>query len=207
MFKFPAWDVGGLTNFKQSIGAPANFDPANSVQWDSSSASVPSAWEKLYALAPFSEKATNERPRLREWLTSVQNLNWAPVTLRLHALAPEHRTVTSHDVLLKTGDYCERVFTGNVDDSYARKSTGESLYCGVTSKYTTPNLNVSNLQTEYEKCSPSQQEKKKIKQESIISTLRPFPWASSCPIFFMETRFFLGRRKLFAPRTPRTPCR
>ena len=150
MFKFPAWDVGGLTNFNQPIGTPANFDPANSVQWDSSSESVRFTGDRLNALAPFSDKAKDERPRLGEWLTSVQNLNWGKVTLRLHALAPEHRVlVTPHDVKQKTGYYFVRVFTGN-DDSYARKSTGQSLYCGVTSTYITPNLNV--IKTEYEKC-------------------------------------------------------
>ena len=56
-------------------------------------------------------------------------------------------------------------YTENVDDSYARKSTGENLYCGVTSKYITSNLNVINLQTEYQKCSPSKQEKKKKAKE------------------------------------------
>ena len=159
VFKFPAWDVGGLTNFKdvggltnfkQFIGTPANFDPANSVQWDSSSETVRFTGDRLNALAPFSDKAKDERPGLGEWLTSVQNLNWGKVTLRLHALAPEHRVlVTPHDVKQKTGYYFVRVFTGN-DDSYARKSTGQSLYCGVTSTYITPNLNV--IKTEYEKC-------------------------------------------------------
>ena len=69
------------------------------------------------------------------------------VTLRFHALPPEHRTVvTSADVAAATGKYYVRIFGG---DHHAKVSDGAGLFCGVTDKFVTPNLNEANLLSEY----------------------------------------------------------
>ena len=153
VFKHPACDVGGLTNLKQKLGEAASFVGA-ATAWEGAAAGDKRRDEVARALA--AEWARLSRKTLPPTLaadlakflgTVGAAMGDHAVTLRFHALPPEHRTVvTSADVAAATGKYYVRIFGG---DHHAKVSDGAGLFCGVTDKFVTPNLNEANLLSEY----------------------------------------------------------
>ena len=153
VFKHPACDVGGLTNLKQKLGEAASFVGA-ATAWEGAAAGDARRDEVARALA--AEWARLSRKTLPPTLaadlakflgTVGAAMGAHAVTLRFHALPPEHRTVvTSADVAAATGKYYVRIFGG---DHHAKLSDGAGLFCGVTDKFVTPNLNEANLLSEY----------------------------------------------------------
>ena len=149
LFKHPALDVGGLTNLRQKLGEAATFAGDGVAVGDGAAAdaaadALVSQWKAL---------AKRELPPtlaadIAKFVGSVAAaMGEYAVTLRLHALPPEHRVVvTSADVAAATGKYCVRVFGG---DDHAKLSDGAGLYCGVAEKFVTPNLSAANLESEY----------------------------------------------------------
>ena len=84
---------------------------------------------------------------IARWLESVATAMPSGCVLRFHALPAEHRVmVTPADVKARTGRYYVRVFGG---DAFAKTSDGDGLFCGVTDKFVTPNINMSNIESEY----------------------------------------------------------
>ena len=153
VFKHPACDVGGLTNLKQKLGEAASFVGA-ATAWEGAAAGDARRDEVAHALAAEWARLSRKTlpPTLAADLSKFLGTVGAAmgdhaVTLRFHALPPEHRTVvTSADVAAATGKYYVRIFGG---DHHAKASDGAGLFCGVTDKFVTPNLNEANLLSEY----------------------------------------------------------
>ena len=152
LFVHPACDVGGLTNLRQKVGEPASFvdGPAGGIKWPTTSANAETLATMLHAWwCKLARKDLGDafKEHLQRWLESVTTALPSGCTLRFHALPPEHRVlVTPADVKARTGRYYVRVFGG---DSFAKTSDGEGLFCGVTEKFVTPNINMFNLNNEY----------------------------------------------------------
>ena len=151
VYKYPACDVGGLTNVKQKLGEAVAF-AGTPVAWGAASgaadgvaAAIVAQWARLAqkTLAPTLVKD------VAKFLESLRASTIGDVTLRFFAPPAEHRVVvTSADVKAATGGkYYTRVFGGG--DVFASESDGAGLYCGVTAKFITPNLNEGNLSMEY----------------------------------------------------------
>lgn len=154
-FSHPACDVGGLTNLRQKLGAHATFvdGQEGGVVWPSLSMSAETLATMLHAW--WCQLASKQLPAsLREglvtWLESVAEALPDGAKLRFHALAPEHRVVASAaDVRARTGSYYVRVFGGGGSGGFACESDGDGLFCAITDKYVTPNINLQNLHAEY----------------------------------------------------------
>merc|ERR1712241_1086955 len=149
VFKYPAFDVGGLTNCRQTLGGePPKFegaahvvDPQNDLQ--ALSAALHEEWGTLL------EKVLPEevRDNLFKFLVSVRKEVPDGATLRFHRLKAEHRVVvTPADVKELTGHYYDRRFGSEV---HAVESDGDGLYCAVADEYVTSNINQKNLAIEY----------------------------------------------------------
>ena len=163
-FLHPACDVGGLTNLRQKVGSAAVFvdGPEGSVQWPSPSVSAETlatmlhAWWCKLAGKELRDSLVGE---LARWLESATSAMPLGCKLRFHALPPEHRVlVTPADIKALTGKYYVRVFGG---DTFAKESDGSGLFCAVAERFVTPNINNSNLETEYKqyaKASASEEE-------------------------------------------------
>ena len=158
LFKHPACDVGGLTNLRQKAGTPAAFvgtprplvllSATASPARDATAADLVAEWSSL-APAAFTPPKVSD---VSAFLASVEAAHAAtgPVTLRFHALPPEHRVVvTPADVVAATGRYLVRVFDGGSGAPHAKASDGAGLYCGVSATFVTPNLSIENLESEY----------------------------------------------------------
>ena len=152
LFVHPACDVGGLTNLRQKVGEPASFvgGPAGGIKWPTTSVSAETLATMLHAWwCRLARKDLDDalKEHLKRWLESVTTALPSGCTLRFHALPPEHRVmVTPADVKARTGRYYVRVFGG---DSFATTSDGNGMFCGVTEKFVTPNINLNNLNNEY----------------------------------------------------------
>ena len=152
LFKHPALDVGGLTNLRQKLGEAATFAGDGVAVGDGAAAdaaadALVSQWKAL---------AKRELPPtlaadIAKFVGSVAAaMGEYGVTLRLHALPPEHRVVvTPADVVAATGRYLVRVFDGGSGAPHAKASDGAGLYCGVSATFVTPNLSSENLESEY----------------------------------------------------------
>ena len=151
VYKYPACDVGGLTNVKQKLGEAVAF-AGTPVAWGAASgaadgvaAAIVAQWARLAQKTLAPTLVTD----VTKFLESLRASTIGDVTLRFFAPPAEHRVVvTSADVKAATGGkYYTRVFGGG--DVFASESDGAGLYCGVTAKFITPNLNEGNLSMEY----------------------------------------------------------
>ncbi|CAK9026867.1 unnamed protein product [Durusdinium trenchii] len=148
-FFHPAFDVGGLTNYRQDIGKHAEkagdailLRPDGNLE--ECAASIQSQWSQL---------AQKEMPKqlhsdLKAWLVSVLLAFKTSAQLHFLALPQEHRVlITAGDVRQKTGTYFTRCFGGSV---YAEEAKGDTeLFCAVSREYVTPNINMKNIDLEY----------------------------------------------------------
>ena len=115
---------------------------------DATAADLVAEWSSL-APAAFTPPKVSD---VSAFLASVEAAHAAtgPVTLRFHALPPEHRVVvTPADVVAATGRYLVRVFDGGSGAPHAKASDGAGLFCGVSATFVTPNLSIENLESEY----------------------------------------------------------
>lgn len=146
-YKHPAFDVGGLTNLKQTFGTPFGSDEA--VDGIVKTFETPDAEEifEVWRQDHWDAKHQAElKHDLEQFLASVETLG---LQFRLHLvrLTPEHRVViTAADAKRATGVYYVRKFGG---DAFAQESTTRGLYAGITEHFVTPNLNAKNLDLEY----------------------------------------------------------
>lgn len=154
VFKHPACDVGGLTNYRQSLGAPADFATSFG-QWPVGGENSSKAADRMYGawgqetgrIPPASFKA-----ELAKWLDSLSDaLGSGSASLQLYKVPPEHRVIaTCNDVRARTGGvYYTRKY-GAGDDHYADVHKGNDLFCAVAAKFVTPNINLNNIEMEYE---------------------------------------------------------
>jgi hypothetical protein len=150
-FRYPCLDLGGLTNYHHQLGTPAKFVSAGpgvaDVQMDSTTdlaqlaRTLHARWCELTGKVLGDELATS----LLAWLVSVSSAMGA-ATLRFHPTDVEHRVlVTASDVRAKTGRYLLRVFGGTSFAIEATNDEARKLYCAVTDKFITPNINERNI--------------------------------------------------------------
>jgi len=174
----PACDLGGLTNLRQKIGSVADFVDGEDggVSWPLASMSAKTLSTLLHALwCKLSTKSLPEalKEDLQKWLGSVADALPDGAILRFHKLPSEHRVmVTPSDVRRATGKYYVRVFGG---DSFAKESDGSGLYCGVTEKFITPNINLNNISLEYLQYGNTGGDKQRESRELNLFSL--LPWA------------------------------
>lgn len=145
---YPAIDAGGLTNCRQKLGDQVAFETGEvhiraSDQPPDVADQVLSSWN---AVAP---KKLPDRLK-HEFVQVVESIQTAfPAGAVLRFLKPpvEHRVlVASQDVKDKTGKYYVRLFG---QEAHAEESDGNGLFAGVSEKYITPNINMSNIELEY----------------------------------------------------------
>lgn len=159
-FKFPACDLGGLTNYVQQLEAKPLLESdifllAPAVDSGVLANDICKCWVKLAAnksLPP------DFQADLAKWLNSVTNIFKDIVALSFFRPPVEHRiVVTSNDVIRQTGKYYVRNFGGGsfACESNGADSNGADLFCAITEKSVVPNYNMWNIDYEcrvYESC-------------------------------------------------------
>ena len=147
-FVHPACDLGGLTNYKQMLGQEAEHqgdvvEVHKTSQLADCAKLIFQQWEEL-AGKEFRESFEAD---LKVWLVSALMAFQTGIQLRFLVLPNEHRIVaTAEDVRARTGRYFTRCFSG---EDFAEEYLGAEFFCGISSKYITPNLNKHNLSNEY----------------------------------------------------------
>lgn len=162
-FLHPACDAGGLTNYKQELGSAADFigpsvSASNGDNLGARSSALFEAWSEVAGIT----LPEAFRRDLESLISSglVAFTAEGGLEVRFHKLPPEHRViVTSNDVRARTGKYYERIFGG---EHFARESDGVDLYCAVTEKFITPNINTKNLLFEYRQYTEEEMKSQRI---------------------------------------------
>jgi len=154
-FVHPGVDVGGLTNYRQPHGKPADFVPDVKVVVSPECDSVV-VGNQLYdtwnRLAP---KALPEelKQSLAEVVKTIKAVHGEQgAELRFWQPPPEHRVlVTSQEVKERTGRYYVRLFGKDASKgAHAIESDGADLFAGVSKTSITPNINANNIGMEYQ---------------------------------------------------------
>jgi hypothetical protein len=148
IFTFPAIDLGGLTNYKQSLGQKAEFigkglNITNSFSQKEMD-SIYTLWKKYSGKKMF---YGNVKKELKKVLSGV--LSYYPsVHISFVKVPEEYRVIYSSKYIQeKYLKYYLRLFNGT---DYAKEVKGDNkLFCGITDKYITPNLNINNIRNEY----------------------------------------------------------
>ena len=148
VFKYPACDLGGLTNVMQMLGDNPPFEkqtysstkgnilnPLPSMLFD--------AWMQLIN----KELPATFKVDLGKWVKSVTDeFKGEEVKFAFFRQPHQHRVIaTSSDVIQKTGGYYVRVFGG---DAFARESDGKGVFCCVNETSIVPNYNEFNIRYE-----------------------------------------------------------
>ena len=148
MFFHPAFDAGGLTNYRQKMGEPVeHVGDAMSINQncnlEESAVALHQQWSRLAKKAMPKSLISD----LKSWLVSALFAFQKDVQVHFLALPEEHRVlIMAEDVRKKTGKYFTRCFGGSV---YAEEASTSELFCAVTQKYITPNINMRNIILEY----------------------------------------------------------
>ena len=151
VFSHPAFDIGGLTNYLQNLGDDAVFVGdaflvGQTSNIDVCADSLRCQWSKLAQ----KELPSSLSSDLKACLVSALLAFGGEVALNFVALPEEHRIlVCAEDVRDKIGSYFTRCFMGAsyAEDTDAAHAQG--LFCAVTAKYVTPNINMRNILFEY----------------------------------------------------------
>lgn len=158
-FSYPGLDFGGLTNYKQKLGTKNSFLPTKFIVTKSTDitnnlGNIYNTWKKynnkkrLFTQRRGVDMKLKLNKFLRSALIYLNKSNYNCINIRFVKLPISHRVVvTSNDIIKFTGTYYERIFKGDKD--YAKKSSGKDLYCAITSKFITTNINKYNLLNEY----------------------------------------------------------
>jgi len=153
VFKYPALDFGGLTNFKQEFGKTYRMNGSFRIDKDTSlkklSDELYKEWKILMKKNRFYGKI---KEGLLKWLESLQLLlkkgnNYA--LLHFFKLPSRHRIiVTKDDILKATGNYYVRAESSDVG-KFAKKSINKKYYTIVQENLINTNINKMNLLNEY----------------------------------------------------------
>lgn len=145
-FFYPAIDTGGLTNYKQKVGSKPSFLPKKyhiipSKLTQKEITSIYKTWKQYSKKKKFHG---NLKKELTKALRSIKNECY----LQYIKVPKEYRvTVTSQDVYNKLGIYYTRVYGSEI---YAKETNPKStMYCGISDKYVTPDINKNNILNEY----------------------------------------------------------
>ena len=145
-----ACDVGGLTNYRHKVGTKPEFALDEHILYDPFSDSqhdpLYEKWIKLSGRDSFTDDIKHG---FDLWLKSMYHLPFGKMSINFVVLPTELRVIVHPELVKeKTGAYYTRTF-GQGDEEYAQVSNGDSLWCGISETYITPNLNDKNLQNEY----------------------------------------------------------
>ena len=164
ILNYPAFDFGGLTNYKQHVGQgkTPDFLGSNSeiIYSSPSTANVISVdifkeWCKLLGGLKMTPADTHKiQLGISKVLRSIPIIN-LPVNIRFSKLPSERRLIIpANEVHAKTGHYYLRNYGNKSDDDFAKqiinKKELENLFMGISNEYITPNLNKFNIDYEYE---------------------------------------------------------
>jgi hypothetical protein len=147
-YKHPAFDAGGLTNYKQKFeenidGIGQTFSPT------ATTGEILEAWKRLGGKTWTAKNLKTLEKNLDKFVVSLKELTPTLPPFRLHLvkMPAEHRVVvTARDVKKATGQFFTRAFNR---EYHGRASDVLGLYVGVASEFITPNLNKKNLTMEY----------------------------------------------------------
>lgn len=153
IFKYPALDFGGLTNFKQVPGKSYQMNRSFRIDKDTSIPKICNElykmWKKLMEKKRFSGGI---KQGLLKWLESLQLLlkkNNDYAILHFYKQPSHHRIIaTRDDVFKKTGRYYVKLFGS---DHFAKSSSKKEYYTAIQQDYITTNINKMNLNNEYQK--------------------------------------------------------
>ena len=151
IFKYPALDFGGLTNFKQKVGDKHRF--FRNYKLDKNTPLVKlcddlyNDWKQLMKKNRFYGNIKN---KLYLWLINLQDLLKETndfVFLHFFHLPSKHRIIVTYDDIKNDfGNYYTRVYGG---DSYAKSSTNKKYFTSVEQNFITGNINRLNILNEY----------------------------------------------------------
>jgi hypothetical protein len=144
VFKFPATDFGGLTNYSLNIGETPKFckTPSFITSDDLLHATVYNTWLRLSKKHKF---YGNIKSGLSKFINSINTKAY----IRFKRLPKERRILyTAEYIKRRFSKYYIRNFKGN-DDTYAYEIDPKGLYCAITDNYITPNINKMNILNEY----------------------------------------------------------
>ena len=144
-FFYPAIDSGGLTNYKQQLGTKSQFLDEKFLLTKKVKASTIDAiyktWKKYAGKTRF-------YGNLKNGLTKAINSIKSDCYIQFIKVPLEYRVVvTSNDVYKKVGKYYNRIYGS---DKYAKEvKPNNKMYCGIATKYITPDINKNNVLNEY----------------------------------------------------------
>jgi len=143
-FFYPAIDTGGLTNYKQKVGTKSAFLPKKYYLQPGSTIDVDNIYKTWKSYSKKTRFYGNLKKELTKALHSIQNECY----IQFIKVPLEYRvTVTSQDIFNKLGIYYTRVYGS---DTYAKETNPrEGMYCGISEKYITPDINKNNILNEY----------------------------------------------------------
>jgi hypothetical protein len=143
-FFYPAIDTGGLTNYKQKVGTKPAFLPKKYHIQPGSTINVNNIYKTWKSYSKKTRFYGNLKKELTKALHSIQNecyIQFVKVPLEYRV------TVTSQDIFDKLGIYYTRVYGS---DTYAKETKPKNgMYCGISEKYITPDINKNNIRNEY----------------------------------------------------------
>lgn len=145
-FFYPAIDTGGLTNYKQKLGTKPAFLPKkyHIIPSKLTIKEIDSIYKTWKQYANKTKFYGNLKKELHKALFSIKN----ECFLQFVKVPKEYRvTVTSHDIYNKLGIYYTRVYGSDI---YAKETKPRNtMYCGISDKYVTPDINKNNILNEY----------------------------------------------------------
>ena len=146
---FPGIDVGGLTTYRQNKGE--NIMPFQSIKYKLdekvSSETINSIYKTWKKYAGKNRFYGNIKEELTKAIRSIKKKCF----IQFYKVPKEFRVIcTSFDIYNKTGNYYNRIF-GSKDYAKITKPR-KDLYCSITNKYITPNINKNNILNEYKIC-------------------------------------------------------
>lgn len=163
ILNYPAFDFGGLTNYKQQVGQGKKPDFIGNnteiIYSSPSTANVIAAnifkeWCKLLGGLKMTPADTHKiQLGISKVLLSITPAN-LPVNIRFSKLPSERRLIIpAAEVFSKTGQYYLRNYGNKSDDDFAKQITNKTelanLFMGISKEYITPNLNKFNIDYEY----------------------------------------------------------
>jgi hypothetical protein len=159
-FAHPSFDLAGLTNYKQLEKTKAPLLPKkftfnknlSKVDMTELLSNIHKQWLAYSNKRAFYKYSSNKIQKILQSIINYlhTNPNYKEVKLCFIKFPIEYRVITtSNDIFSSTGKYYKRTY-GKGDDQFAEEiKPNKNLYCGITDKYVTPNLNKFNILNEY----------------------------------------------------------
>jgi hypothetical protein len=148
-FFYPAIDTGGLTNYRQKLGQSNRFLPKRFLV-DEKNLNI-NLIDKIYKTWKRYSGKTRFYGNIKQGLTRALHSIKRDCYIQFVKLPIENRVIcTSNDVYKTIGKYYTRLY-GNSDYAKLVKPR-KSMYCGISEKFITPDINRNNILNEYTIC-------------------------------------------------------